>query len=269
MGLLVAYIISLILDSLEIFVNQYKRIFLVGHHGAGKAIVAQALASKLGWKFVDADLGLESKLGQHVVDLAGKEFLNTLLQVTSQQLQLENVVITTDPGIVLNDKILDELSSELVVYVQVSLHIQIERTAHQANTLLPLDNKEEFFNRLHIERDHLYENMANIVINADDSAVENHVASILKYMQAETASKTIELEPQEKIFFHHTKHIPIQLTSQQAFCLQLLASGKAAKVIAQEMGISYRTVEGNIAKMLELLGCHSSKELIAVYHTKP
>lgn len=33
-----------------------KRIFIVGHSGADKGVLAQAVATKLGWKFVDADV---------------------------------------------------------------------------------------------------------------------------------------------------------------------------------------------------------------------
>jgi len=49
----------------------------------------------------------------------------------------------------------------------------------------------------------------------------------------------------------------------------LLAQGKSAKEIAQQLDISYRTVEGYIEKIMELLGCTSSKELIALYHEQP
>jgi shikimate kinase len=52
-------------------------------------------------------------------------------------------------------------------------------------------------------------------------------------------------------------------------CLKLLVQGKTAKEIAQDMHISYRTVEDYIAKTIELLGCTSSKELIALYYEQP
>ena len=46
----------------------------------------------------------------------------------------------------------------------------------------------------------------------------------------------------------------MQLTQQQAICLKFLAQGKSAKKIALDMKISYRTVEGTLAKTMELLG---------------
>jgi shikimate kinase len=38
---------------------QPKRIIIVGHMGAGKSLLAKTLAAKLGWQYVDANLGLE------------------------------------------------------------------------------------------------------------------------------------------------------------------------------------------------------------------
>ena len=37
-----------------------KRIFIVGHMGAGKFIFAEALAKQLGWQIVDANPSIES-----------------------------------------------------------------------------------------------------------------------------------------------------------------------------------------------------------------
>lgn len=36
-----------------------KRIFIVGHMGAGKFLLAEALAQKLGWQLIDANPSLE------------------------------------------------------------------------------------------------------------------------------------------------------------------------------------------------------------------
>ena len=49
--------------------KQVQRIFIVGHHGAGKGLLAKTVAQSLGWRFVDADLGLESHVGRHVNEI--------------------------------------------------------------------------------------------------------------------------------------------------------------------------------------------------------
>ena len=117
-----------------------------------------------------------------------------------------------------------------------------------------------------------YEQIASITLNSDENALEKHVTIVSKLvLENEISSKStpIKLETKDKILFHKITHIPVHLTQQQAMSLKLLAIGKSSKEIARDMNISYRTVEGVIAKTMELLGCSSSKELIALYHSQP
>lgn len=251
--------------------NLYKRIFIIGHHGAGKALVAKSVAEKLGWQFIDADFGLEARIGQMLPEIIGDDpnspFHHCESTLLTHQLEQENIVVTTDPSIVLNEKNRQLLSSEFVVYLKVSTAIQIERTQCQAATLLPQHNKKTFFDQLHTERDEFYEQVATILIDTDDSALEKHVAQIVKIVLKDQDIKPAS-EKLDTIFFHKNLHVPVCLTEQQARCLKFLSQGKSAKETAREMNISYRTVEGNLAKTLELLGCTSSKELVALYHSK-
>ncbi len=77
------------------------------------------------------------------------------------------------------------------------------------------------------------------------------------------------MEKRDLTQFHKTQHTSVQLTQQQATCLKLVAEGQTSKEIARSMNISFRTVEGYIADLIEKLGCTSSKDLIALYHKKP
>jgi shikimate kinase len=110
--------------------------------------------------------------------------------------------------------------------------------------------------------------MASILIDTDDSALEKHVDHIVQIVLKNHAIKPA-VEKLDTTFFHKSLHTPIHLTNQQARCLKFLAQGQSAKEIAREMTISYRTVEGNLAKTMELLGCTSSKELVALYYEQP
>lgn len=49
-----------------------KRIILVGHMGAGRSLLGNALANKLGWQFIDIYLGLERYMGRSLGDVVGK-----------------------------------------------------------------------------------------------------------------------------------------------------------------------------------------------------
>jgi tRNA A37 threonylcarbamoyladenosine biosynthesis protein TsaE len=48
-------VVDLLTISLgDIYMSKPKRIFIVGHMGAGKALLSEALAKKLGWQYIDA-----------------------------------------------------------------------------------------------------------------------------------------------------------------------------------------------------------------------
>lgn len=256
--------------------RHYKRIFIVGHPGAGKALVAKELAEKLGWRFIDADFGLEFRIGQGLDDILGDQgeamFFKCQASILSELMKQENVVVTTDASVLDSNENRELLSSELTVYLQVSTPIQLTRNARNPQQqLLPLKDLKAFFDKLHRDRDDLYDQTASFVVNSDDSALEEHVANIAKLVSHDIGqeSKKMHLDKSDINIFHKTLHIPIQLTNAQARCLKLLAQGKSSKEIARELDISYRTVEGTIAKLMEILGCNSSKELISLYHGKP
>jgi shikimate kinase len=254
--------------------SSYKRIFIIGHPGAGKALLAKTLAEKLGWQFIDIDLGLEFRVGRILPEIIGKQGENAFhdceSEILATQLLKENIVVTTDPAIVCSEKNRQLLSSEFVVYLKVSIPVQIERTLREPTPLLS-DKLSQFLEDLHQERDSLYEQLASVSINSDDSALEKHVLRIVNIVLESNDKKhpEITLDKKDGVIFHKNLHTPVQLSDKQAKCLKLLAQGKTSKEIAHQMNMSYRTVEDYIAKMIVLLGCSSSKELIALYYDQP
>jgi shikimate kinase len=185
----------------------------------------------------------------------------------------ENIVVTTDPSIVCTEKNRQLLSSEFVVYLQVSTPVQMKRISREPAPLLSITDLQIFLDKLHQERDSLYEQNANFSINSDDSALEKHVSSIINIILEEKDKKNVlkqvRLDKRDTVIFHKNLHIPVMLSDKQAKCLKLLAQGKTSKEIGHHMNVSYRTAEDYIAKMIELVGCSSSKELIALYYDQP
>jgi len=60
--------------------KQNKPIFIIGHPGAGKALLAKTLANQIGWDLINADLGMEFKLGRQLRDIVGVEGEQALLK---------------------------------------------------------------------------------------------------------------------------------------------------------------------------------------------
>jgi shikimate kinase len=256
--------------------NDYKRIFIVGQLGAGKALFAKTLAEKLGWGFIDTDLGLERRVGRTVTEIMGSagvtKFHACQANIISSLLSKENIVVTTDASIVEHEEICRFISNDLVIFLHVNLSIQLERMTQGPSPLLKT-KPNNFLEKLHAERDELYEQMANITIDSSDNALEKHVQTVidlfLQNKDIEQHATKISLEAKDLAFFHKQTHQLVSLTEQQARCLKLLAQGKSSKEIARDLYLSHRTVDWNFAKIMEILGCSSSKELIVLYHQKP
>lgn len=168
--------------------NKYKRIFIVGHVGAGKAIFAKALADKLGWKFIDADFGLEFHMGRTLTEIIGKQgeesFHQCTAEILANQIEKEKIVVATDGNILATEKNRKLLSSEFVIYLKVTTPIQLERLTREP--LLSIADFKEFFDKLHLERDSLYEKSATFTINTSESldALDDAVSETIKAFSA-------------------------------------------------------------------------------------
>ncbi|MCW8386260.1 LuxR C-terminal-related transcriptional regulator [Fluoribacter dumoffii] len=248
-----------------------KRIFIIGLPGAGKGLFAKHLAEQLGWEFIDADFGIEYQIGRTLKEIFGaeaqKDFYQCQKEIVTALQAKENVVVATDASIVCDEELRHLLSREFVIFLQVSTAVQIGRNSRNPTPLLATD-LPTFFETLHSERDRLFQNSASLTIDTNDNALEEHVSEALEHFKTDQP-KSIVLKEKDIVLFHKLSHSPVRLSEQQAVCLRLLAQGKSSKEIAKDMDISYRTVDGTLAKTMELLGCSSSKELIVLYHEKP
>jgi shikimate kinase len=160
-----------------------KRIFIVGHSGAGKSILAQAIAKKLGWQYIDADFSLAPSIGRPLKEILGeqgeKAFHKTQTDILSNLANKENIVVTTDDSIVCDQKNRDLLSAEFTVYLQVSPDVQLERISHN-RPLAIVNDYDMFLKTLRTERDAFYEQVASFSLSSDNGDIEAHVNSIVK-----------------------------------------------------------------------------------------
>lgn len=165
-----------------------KRIILVGHMGAGRSLLGKALADKLGWRFIDIYLGLERYMGRSLSDSMGKQGEEVILQyqadLLSHYLNEENVVITTDDTLVLSQKIRKLLLQEYVIYMKTNTKTQLEWMSDSSFPPFPLLSdvgKEAFLDKLHLERDRLFEEVAKLTINAQ--SVNDDLSKIIKALE--------------------------------------------------------------------------------------
>lgn len=162
--------------------SKYKRIFIIGHSGAGKGVLAQGVAKALGWKYLDADFSLAPSIGRPVTEILGSQgeekFQQCLTDILTHQIGKENIVVTTDDTIIDSEKSQQLLSNEFTVYLKVSTPVQLERISHN-RPLLPQENYQGFLDKMHQKRDALFEKVASFTINSDDNDLDGHIKAVV------------------------------------------------------------------------------------------
>ena len=162
-----------------------KRIFVVGHMGAGKALLSETLAKKLGWQYIDANPSLERYIGRSLNAIFGKEgeaaFHECEAEIISHYIGKEHVVVVMEESVIATEKNRKLLSSEFVVYLKVSTPVQIERMQGGRIPLLPITDLKAFLDKQHLERDHLFEEVATLTI--ESVSVEEDMNKIMKALE--------------------------------------------------------------------------------------
>jgi shikimate kinase len=162
-----------------------KRIFVVGHMGAGKALLSEALAKKLGWQYIDANPSLERLIGRSLSEIFGKQgeeaFHRCEAEIISHYIGFDHIIVPLEEGVVATEENRKLLSSECVVYLKVSTSTQIERMKGNPPPLLPIADLKAFLDKLHLERDHLFEEVATLII--DSISVEEDANEIVESLR--------------------------------------------------------------------------------------
>lgn len=163
--------------------NNHKRIFLIGHSGAGKGVLAEALAKKLNWKYVNADYALASSIGKRSEEILTEQgdvaFQHCLSQILEHQTHQDNIIVATDDSIVCSSKNRKMLSNEFTVYVKVNIDVQMERITN-FRPLLPCKDYKAFIQKLRDERDALYEQCAAFSLSSDNGDIDGHTQQIIE-----------------------------------------------------------------------------------------
>ena len=148
-------------------------IFLVGPMGAGKTTIGRLLAKSFRLSFIDLDAEIEARCGADIpwiFDVEGEEGFRKresilLEEVTKQQ----GILLATGGGAVLKDSNRMRLSERgFVVYLCATLEQLVERTSRdRKRPLLQVDNPREVLASLLEQRDPLYREVADLVVQTE------------------------------------------------------------------------------------------------------
>jgi len=155
-----------------------NNLFLIGPMGAGKSAVGRQLARMLHLDFVDSDDEIESRTGVDIPFIFEKEgeegFRKREARVIDDLSQLEGIVLATGGGAISNADSRNHLGARgFVVYLYTSVKQQLERTNRgRERPMLENGDRAEVLERLMAERDPLYREIADLVINTDGRRVQ-------------------------------------------------------------------------------------------------
>ncbi len=166
-----------------------NRIFLVGGRGAGKTTVGQLLADKRGWQFADVDEEVVRATGQSIATIFSASGESAFRDFEAEALvrlaTSSTKVIATGGGIVLAKANRDLLTKHgLVVWLTATSAVMYQRitadpaTATRRPNLTATGGLVEMETVLR-EREPLYREVANLIVDTTDLSPNEVVSAIL------------------------------------------------------------------------------------------
>ena len=154
--------------------------------GAGKTTIGRQLARQLQKEFFDSDKAIEERTGADIpliFELEGEDGFRKREQAMIDELtRQENIVMATGGGAVLNADNRRHLSERgQVVYLSSDLDTLIERTSRDKNRpLLHADESPEtILQRLMKQREPLYRETADVVIDTSRNSIKHVIKAII------------------------------------------------------------------------------------------
>jgi shikimate kinase len=163
-----------------------RNVFLVGPMGAGKSTIGRHLADELHLEFFDSDQEIERRTGADIAwifDLEGEDGFRKREETIIHDLtDKQGIVLATGGGSIVSKIVRNRLSARgIVVYLQTTIDKQVARTQRdKRRPLLQNDDTELVLRALGEERNPLYEEVADYVIETDEQsarAVANQIIS--------------------------------------------------------------------------------------------
>jgi len=166
-------------------VKPESSLILVGMMGAGKSTVGRVLARRLKRGFYDTDEEIERRCGVRIpviFDIEGEAgFRARETQVIAELCALDNTVLATGGGVVLAEENRRLMAARgFVVYLHARpLHLW-QRVQHDRNRpLLATADPQKKLETLYAERDPLYRELADVVVDTGRQSVQTLAKELL------------------------------------------------------------------------------------------
>lgn len=178
------------------FMPTQQNIFLVGPMGAGKTTIGRQLAQALSREFIDSDRVIEERTGVDIPTIFEFEgetgFRDREASAIDELTQTDGIILATGGGSILRPENRRNLCARgFVVYLYTPVDVQLRRTEHDKNRpLLQTPNPRKTLETLFRERDPLYREIADLIVDTRKSAIKQIINTIQKAMQPASGNFT-------------------------------------------------------------------------------
>jgi len=172
-----------------------NNIFLVGLMGSGKTTIGRLLARRLGKRFVDSDHAIEARTGASIpwiFEIEGEaSFRRREAEMIRELTGHEGIVLATGGGAILDPASRALLAERgTVIYLRAGIGSILQRTSHDKNRpLLQTADPRRKLEQLLAQREPLYREIADLVIDTGRPNVQSMVQTILEQLDALAAGR--------------------------------------------------------------------------------
>jgi shikimate kinase/3-dehydroquinate synthase len=172
-----------------------QNVYLVGLMGAGKTTIGRILARKLGKRFIDSDHEIEARTGASIpwiFEIEGEDsFRRREAEVIRDLCAEDGVVLATGGGAVLDAQTRAHLKARgTVIYLRANVNSIMLRVAHDKNRpLLQTADPRRRVEELLAQREPLYQEIAQLVIDTGRPNVQSMVQTIMDQLDALAATR--------------------------------------------------------------------------------
>ncbi|HEY5455987.1 MAG TPA: shikimate kinase [Acidothermaceae bacterium] len=169
--------------------SQAERIVLIGMMGAGKSTIGASLSTLTGWPYIDNDQVVEQMVGMPTRDLLQQRGVEAMRAAESAAA----IHVLTMPapliagvaaGIVLDPAVSAQVhDGAFVVFLRARIETLAKRVEGTYRPWLG-DDPEATLRKLYVGREPLYEKVADLVLDVDDTSPAADVQRILEAFRA-------------------------------------------------------------------------------------
>jgi shikimate kinase len=162
-----------------------QNVFLVGPMGAGKSAVGRQLGRMLHLNFMDSDDEIEARTGVDIPFIFEKEgeegFRKREARVIDDLTNKEGIILATGGGAVIDPENRSHLGARgFVIYLYTTVNQQLARTERgRERPLLENGDRREILESLMEQRDPLYREIADLIVETDGRKVKAVADEIL------------------------------------------------------------------------------------------